>query len=56
MANSRNAQEIGSDWTDINTLFGIAAGTEMLVQVVGAPQDTHHCYQKKSYLIKQDQE
>jgi len=39
MANTLDAVEVGSDWTDLNALSGVNAGSEYDIQVVGAPQD-----------------
>ena len=37
MADTIDAIEIPGTWTDINTLSGIAAGTEIFLQNVGGP-------------------
>tara|TARA_R110002074_G_scaffold121968_1_gene256518 strand:- start:35910 stop:36215 length:306 start_codon:yes stop_codon:yes gene_type:complete len=39
MAATVTAWNIGRDWVDLNTLSGIAAGTEILLQNTGLPHD-----------------
>ena len=39
MADTQSAISVGPDWTDLSALSGIAAGTEVLVQNIGDPQD-----------------
>ena len=39
MADTQNAWPIGKQWTDLNTLTGIAVGTEIILQCVGQRSD-----------------